>query len=117
MNITKDQVQHLPPQQGETVALIEFEEGNKRRELLKQAGPYRGLSWLPKLFIFFLFLAPVFFPTEKFGSFLIRLLPLTLWALIQFHASGVNPRLDAVVELLHSDSPADKAKSSAPREH
>jgi hypothetical protein len=107
MNITKDQMQQLTPEQQETLASIEVQHAKTRQRLLKQARHYRAMSWLPALVILPLYLVPVLITNPKYGSLSIICVGMSLWFLIQFHATGVNRRLDALMELLEADKKED----------
>ena len=96
--LTKDLVQKLTPEQQETLATIEVQRIKKRDQLLEQAHRYRGQRWLPSILFPILIFLPVF-TLEKFLPFCVIGLAGILWILIQFHAAGINRRLDALVEL------------------
>ena len=100
--LTKDQIQHLKPDQQEMLAAIQVQRIKKRDELLEQARHYRGQQWLPALGLVVLFLLPVF-TFERFLPWCVIILVAVLWGLIQFHATGVNRRLDALIELMEAD--------------
>ncbi len=53
MIIDKEQIRELTPGQQETLAVIELQQMGKREQLLKQAGHYRGMSWLPFVVFFY----------------------------------------------------------------
>jgi hypothetical protein len=106
MNITKDQIQQLTPEQQEALASIEVQRAQKRQQLLEQSRRYRAQQWLPALVLSILLLLPVF-TFQRFFSFCIICLAVSLWFLIQFHAAGINRRLDALLELLESDKEKD----------
>lgn len=100
--LTKDQIQRLTPEQQETLAAIEVQRTNKREQLSEQARRYPGQQWLLALVLAILLLLPVF-TSERFLPFRVIFLAVGLWFLIQFHAAGVNRRLDALVELMEAD--------------
>ena len=102
MNITKEQIQQLTSEQQETLASIEIQHTQKRQRLLERARRYRAQQWLPVLVLIILYFIPIF-ALEKFLPFCIICLAVSLWFLIQFHAAGVNRRLDALMELLEAD--------------
>jgi hypothetical protein len=107
MNITKDQIRQLTPEQQETLASIEVQRVKKREQLLRQARHYRGQQWLPALALIPLYFIPTFTSQKWPPSNIALILSLILWSLIQFHAAGVNRRLDALMELLESDKNKD----------
>ena len=106
MNITKDQIQQLTPEQQETLGSIVVKRAKARARLLKQVGHYRAFSWLPALVIFPLYLAPVLIANPKYSPLVSICVSMSLWILIQFHAVGVNRRLDALIELKENDHAA-----------
>ncbi len=107
MNITKDQMQQLTSEQQETLASIEIQHAKTRQRLLNQAGRYRAMSWLPALVMLPLYLAPMFLTNPKYGPLSIICVGMSLWFLIQFHAAGVNRRIDALIELVEADKKKD----------
>ena len=107
MNITKEQIQQLTPEQQDTLGSIVIERAKARERLLKQVGHYRAISWLPALVIFVVYLAPMLITNPKYGQVSIICVGMSLWFLIQFHAAGVNRRLDALIELLEADKKKD----------
>ena len=115
MNITKDQIRQLTPEQQETLASIEVRRVKKREQLLRQARHYRGQQWVPALALIPLYFITTFtsFTSQKWPPSIVALiLSLILWFLIQFHAAGVNRRLDALMELLESDKNKDDHAAS-----
>jgi len=106
MNLTKDQIQKLAPEQQDAVAAIVVKQAKARERLLKQVGHYRAMSWLPGLVIFPLYLAPVLISNPKYDPLVSVCVSMSLWFLIQFHAAGVNRRLDALVKLMEDDNAA-----------
>jgi hypothetical protein len=104
--LTKDQIQRLTPEQQEMLATIEVQKTQKREQLLVRARRYRGQQWIPVLVLCILYFVPIF-TFEKFLPYCIIFLAMSLWFLIQFHAAGVNRRLDALMELLESDKKKD----------
>lgn len=107
MNITKDQIQKLTPEQQDALGSVVIQRAKTRERLLKQVGHYRRISWFPALVIFVLYLAPMLITYPKYGQVSIICVGMSLWVLIQFHATGVNRRLDALVELLEADKKKD----------
>ena len=108
MNITKDQIKQLTSEQQETLASIEVRRVKKREQLLRQARHYRGQQWLPALALVPLYFISTFTSQKWPPSIVALILSLILWLLIQFHAAGVNRRLDALMELLESDKKNDE---------
>jgi hypothetical protein len=106
MNITKDQIKKLTSEQQETLAAIEVQHAKTRQRLLKQVGHYRAMSWLPALVMVVLYLSPVFITNQKYGQLSVICVSMSLWGLIQFHAAGVNRRLDALIKLMEDDHAA-----------
>ena len=106
MNITKNQIQQLTPEQQEALASTVIKRDARRQRLLKQGGHYRGMSWLPFLVPSALYLAPMLITNPKYGQIVIVCVGMTLWFLIQFHAACVNRRIDALIELMEEDHAA-----------
>jgi hypothetical protein len=109
MNIPKDKIQQLSPEQQEMVGSIVVQRDQTRQRLLKLAGHYPAKSWLPALLILPLYLAPMLITIAypKYGQISVICVGMTLWVLIQFHAAGVNQRLDALIELMKDDQDKD----------
>jgi hypothetical protein len=99
--IPKKQILQLKPEHQETLAAIEIEHARHRQEHLDRARRYRGQIWVPAVVFAALCLVPVFTFQHWLPSCIIFLV-ISLWFLIQFHAAGVNRRLDALMELLES---------------
>jgi len=106
MNITQDQIAKLTPEQQDAVASNVVKSIQVRERLLKQVGHYRAFSWLPALVIFPLYLAPVLITNPKYGPLVSICVGMSLWLLIQFHAAGINRRLDALIKLNENDHAA-----------
>jgi hypothetical protein len=111
MNNTKDQIQQLAPEQQEALAFIVLKREATRQRLLKQRGKYRAMLWLPALVFLVLYLATM--PNPVFGKLSGFCVAISLWFLIQFHASRLNRRLDALIELMEDDHDATQEGSSA----
>ena len=96
--MNRDQIQTFTPEQQETFAALEARRVRKREDLKEQARNYRGRLWLTPLVVgicFFLAYASKTNHHEMIPYFI----SLGLLISIQFHAAGVNRRLDALVEL------------------
>jgi hypothetical protein len=106
MNKNKDPIQKLTPEQQEDLASIAIKRDTMRQRLLKQRGHYRAISWLPGLVLAVLYLASVLLTKPKDVQLLVVCVGFSLWALIEFHAAGVNRRLDALIELMGDDHAA-----------
>ena len=99
--IAKDQLQRFTPEQQETIATLEATRIKKRQELIEQARHYRGRQWFPLVVMGISLLACAF--TSHHQGILPYLAGIVLWILIQFHAAGVNRRIDALIELFQTD--------------
>jgi hypothetical protein len=99
--IPKKQILQLTPEQQETLANLEIQHARQQQAHLERARRYTGQLWVPPLVLAGLCLAPVFMFQRWFPSCII-LLVVSLWFLIQFHAAGVNRRLDALLEVMES---------------
>ena len=106
MNTTKDQIQQLTPEQQEAFAISVVKRDTIRRRLLKQRGHYRAMAWLPVVLMMPLYLAPMLITNPKYFQLSTLCIAMCLWVLIQFHAAGVNRRLDALIELMEDDHAA-----------
>jgi flagellar biosynthesis protein FliP len=114
MNITKDQIQQLSPEQQETLASVEIQHAKIRERLLKQAMGHSGMArfqvLVPALVMVFV-LVPAFVIGQKYSAFPIILSimcpAMTLWLLISYDIARINGRLDALVELLEADRKKD----------
>jgi hypothetical protein len=102
--IPKKQVLQLRPEHQETLAALEIQHERQRQEHLERARRYPGQMWVPPLVLAGLCLAPVFMFARWFPSCIIFLV-VSLWFFIQFHAAGVNRRLDALMDLMESRKP------------
>jgi hypothetical protein len=98
--LTKEQILKLTPEQQEAVGALEANHAKKQQRLLDEARWYRGKIIFPVFLVvsglgLFFFHAPtgMLLAYGIFGCYL----------LIQFHAAGVNRRLDALIELLDSE--------------
>ncbi len=112
MTTTKDQIQKLTPEQQEALGSTIIKRDTMRQRLLKQRGHYQAMALFPALVMVALYLAPMIFTNPKYGKLPIFCVGLSLWALIQFHAAGVNRRLDALIDLMEDDRAASNEDSS-----
>jgi hypothetical protein len=106
MNTTKEQIQQLTPEQQEALGSIAIKRDTIRLRLLKQRGHYRAVVWLPIVLMMPLYLAPMLITNPKYLQLSIFCVAMCLWVLIQFHAAGVNRRVDALVELMEDGNAA-----------
>jgi hypothetical protein len=106
MDTTKDQIQKLTPEQQEALGSIVIKRDATRQRLLKQRGHYRAMVWLPIVLMMPLYLAPMLITNPKYFQLSTFCVAMCLWVLIQFHAAGVNRRLDALIELMEDDHAA-----------
>jgi hypothetical protein len=103
MNITKDQIQQLTPEQQDAFGAIVIERAKTRQRLLKQRRHYRAMTWLPIVLMLPLYLAPMLITNPKYFQLSTFCVAISLWVLIQYHAAGINRRLDALIELMEDD--------------
>jgi hypothetical protein len=80
---------------------LEARRVRKREDLKQQARNYWGRRWLPLLFPGIFFLGCMFERNHR--EMVPYFIGFGLLILIQFHATGVNRRLDALVELFGTD--------------
>ena len=106
MTNTKDQIQHLTPEQQDALGSIVIERDKTRQRLLKQRGHYRAMVWLPIVLMMPLYLAPMLITNPRYVQLSTFYVAMCLWVLIQFHAAGINRRLDALIELMEDDHDA-----------
>ncbi len=104
--LTKEEMEKLTGEQQEALADVVVQRMRQRQDLLKQARAYRGRWWFPVVVVA-AGCALALIPQN-------RLLPVFLFVLmlglIQFHANGLNLRLDALMKLLEAER-ADTRKS------
>jgi len=93
--LTKDKIQKLTPEQQETVATLEAHRAKKEQQLLERARHYRGRIWFPMLVFGILYLV-CSFAGQRWIPLCIAFV---LFVLIEFHAAGINRRVDALMEL------------------
>lgn len=103
MNIPKEKVKQLSPEQQEMVGAIVVQRDKTRQRLLKLVGHYPAQSWLSTLLLLPLYLVPMLVTYPKYGQISVICVGMTLWVLISYHAVGVNQRLDALIELMKDD--------------
>jgi len=105
-SLTPEQVRQLTPEQQDTLGALEAARIRRRQELVVQARSYRGRLMFPVIIALgLLVLVPL-------GLFYRNLVPTPAWTvagmfaflvILQFHVSGLNRRLDALVSLLETD--------------
>jgi hypothetical protein len=110
--LTKEQIQKLTPEQQEAVASLALDGARRRTLLLERARRYRGQVWVPALapaillLVFFLWGArnlPWSDPVIPFAMVMI------VDGIMQVQITGINRRLDALIELLEADVWSQKA--------
>ena len=99
---SRHEVHKLTAEQQQTLAEVELARLRSRERLRRRARTYRGRRWvsLP----FFVFAAWVAFRNVEFPYRLpvIAIIAIT-FVLLQVHVTGINQRLDALLELLEKD--------------
>jgi hypothetical protein len=103
MKTPKDQIQRLSPEKQEALGATILKRDATRQRLLKQRGRYRAVLWLPIVLMMPLYLAPMLITNPKYVQLSTFCVALSLWVLIQFHAAGINRRLDALIELMEEN--------------
>jgi hypothetical protein len=101
LRFTKEDVAKLSPELQETVARIALDDARVHRALLNDARSYFGYRWLPGLLAV---VAVVLWWRSPDKQNVVPYLLIGLTALIQYHALGINSRIDAVLELLQKKS-------------
>jgi hypothetical protein len=102
--LTKDQVQNLTPEQQDIVGTLEANRIKKRRQLLETARGYRGMKFIEMVTALVLALIVLGLYCYRAPTVVIVILGAGwLWISIQHHATCLNRRLDALMELLESD--------------
>jgi hypothetical protein len=99
--MNRDQIEKLTPEQQETYADLEARRVRKREDIKEQARNYWGRLWLPPLLAGICFFGCIF--EKNHHELVLYFMGLFLFFSIQFHAAGVNRRLDALVELYGPD--------------
>ena len=102
-NLTKDQIAKLPKEQQEAVARLVLDESRQRRSILAKAKGYWGRRLVPILL--WISASIVWILTQ---NLIVALLLFTLgvWILVQFHAAGLNRRMDALLLLMDLNRPS-----------
>lgn len=101
--LTKDQIGRLSPEHLDALATVEACRAKREARLRRQAHRYWGQHLVPGLGAGMLVFVPLF-SAERLTPFFVALF---LWSIFQFQAAGINRRLDALVELLESESKED----------
>jgi hypothetical protein len=99
--LTKEQVQKLTPDQQVAVATMEAEHVRARQRLIERAGPSKARDIVVGL------LMGVAAGLAVLSTVIPRALPLsiiTLVGLVGVITTGINRRLDALLQLLHPDA-------------
>ena len=103
MNTAKDQIPKLTLEQQEALGAAILKRDATRQRLLKQRGHYRAMVWLPTVLMMPLYLAPMLITNPKYFQLSAFCVAMSLWVLIQFHATRINRRLAALIELREAD--------------
>ena len=99
-SLTPEEIDKLTPKQQEALADFEALRARQRLALLGQAQRYHGYYLVPALLFIGVFVALFSNANEK--QFIACCL-IALSGLIQFHAIGLNQRMDALMKLLDRD--------------
>jgi len=99
--LTRDEIQHLAPEEQGVIAKVEVSHLKKREKLLEYARGYRGkgiiATVLPALFV----LAPTAVMTFKVPlNYFIGSVIVVVAVLVHYQVIRINRRIDALVELL-----------------
>jgi len=100
--LSKKQIRNMAPEQQELVGSLLAQRMRERQRLLEQARRYNGMRWGSAC----LGAAAIGLAVYAAGKDQIRLLSLCVIALVmfvQFHAIGLNRRLDALMKLMETD--------------
>ena len=110
--LSKEEVSKLSEEQRASYARLVLNEAKYERALLAQAKKYQGKWIIPFILlvlnVVFLFVTPVG-AWVPFALFIISSIA------IQWHASGANRRIDAVIQLLNLDGVSGSAEISPPQ--
>jgi len=107
---TSEQIRRLTDEQQEALAKVELRLARKRQQLSEQARSYPGFFLVPSILALIVFCVFVFTPAHpKLLAFCV----LALFALVQFHATSVNRRMNALVKLLDADVQSAEQSSKA----
>jgi hypothetical protein len=109
--LKKEEIQKLTEEQQETLAEVELRLAQKRQRISELSRSYPGFFLVPTILGIIIFFSLIFSSQHRepltFCAF-------ALFALVQFHASSLNRRLNALIELLDADTksqPGPKAAS------
>ncbi len=108
-NLTKDQIAKLPSEQQEMIARVVLDESRNRRSTLARAKGYWGMRLVP---ILLWTCATLVWMWRRDLGLALPIFSLGLLILIQFHVSGINRRIDAVLSLMDLDRPASGMKQA-----
>jgi len=93
--LTKEDVAKLSEEQLEVIARVALDQARTKRELEKKAGGYTGSYLIPIAFLAIASGTGALRSAEYLPFVLIG-----LFCLIQFHAVGINKRIDAMLKLM-----------------
>ena len=102
---SKEQVAKLSAEQQEVVGRIALDEAQARRLILAKAKNYRGYSLIPAL-IWLAFICAI--ARMQDSAVLLPLLIIGTLLYVEFHARGINSRIDATITLFNLDRSPDK---------
>jgi hypothetical protein len=106
-HLSKEQIAQLSPDEQELMARLALDEARSRRDLLARAKGYRGVMLVPALL--WVVAAGLGMWNPSVAGMLPYLVLMTL-ILVQFHALGVNSRIDAMIRLLNLDHSPESPK-------
>ena len=109
LNLTKEEVANLTTEQQETLARVALDDARRSRAMLARARGRFGFSWIPTVLVIAVAGLVIWMPD------LPTVMPymlLALAVLVQFHASVLNRRIDALIETLELDKVADLGGSN-----
>lgn len=109
--LTKDDIAKLSDEQREVIARVALDQARTKRLLVERAEGYFGYQLYPVVLFVMACVLTIYYP-EGFLSFAI----FGLAALIQFHAFGINRRIDAILKLVNLRSEEQSRQQEAPAE-
>ena len=101
---SKEKVSELPAEQQEVIGRLALDQARSRKAIQAKAQSYRGAMMVP-LWIYASFMWLLVWRPDL--SILFPILGLGLLLYIDFHARGINSRINALIKLLDFDSSPD----------
>ncbi len=104
MQLSREQVAQLSDQELDVYARVVLNESHSRRAKLKRAKDYRGRQVIPAMIPLVAMCGSWLFPKLGWEVLVVFFVGA---ALMQWHAAGLNRRIDALLDLLNVESTID----------